>query len=166
VSRCEVKQDGTKKWFVDGRLHRDEGPAIEFPDGDKVWFRYGKIHRDGGSAMYQNIHRIWYQHGMVHREGGPACEADNGSMHWYQHDKLHRLDGPAVIKLDRITFTYAWYFEGHWVTQAQLEKIADRIRRREARTRAFILDRILSIIYDPRRKSGQRRMLESSPIGL
>jgi hypothetical protein len=33
--------DGTKEWFLDGKLHREDGPAIEYPDGRKFWLFNG-----------------------------------------------------------------------------------------------------------------------------
>ena len=37
---CEWS-DGTKYWFVDGKLHRVDGPAVEWSDGDKYWYLDG-----------------------------------------------------------------------------------------------------------------------------
>lgn len=28
---------GTKKWWVNGKLHRESGPAIEYANGRKEW---------------------------------------------------------------------------------------------------------------------------------
>ena len=33
---------GTKHWYLDNNLHREDGPAIEWADGDKSWFLNGK----------------------------------------------------------------------------------------------------------------------------
>lgn len=123
-------------WYHNGVLHRDNGPAIEEIDGSNTWYR----------------------HGLPHREDGPAFSSFY-TKHWYQHGVLHRLDGPAI---QSIYWGDIWFFEGRQVKKEQLEKFAARIHLREARTRAFILDRMLPIIYNPRRKSGQRRMLEPS----
>jgi hypothetical protein len=34
--------NGTKEWWLDGSLHRTDGPAVEYPDGDKEWWLDGK----------------------------------------------------------------------------------------------------------------------------
>jgi len=34
-------KDGTKEWFMDGKLHRIGGPAMEFSSGHKYWFLNG-----------------------------------------------------------------------------------------------------------------------------
>ena len=33
--------DGTKEWYLDGKLHRTDGPAVEWFDGDKYWYLNG-----------------------------------------------------------------------------------------------------------------------------
>ena len=34
--------DGSKAYYLDGKLHREDGPAVESPDGDKRWYLNGK----------------------------------------------------------------------------------------------------------------------------
>jgi len=38
----EVYANGTKQWFLNGKRHREDGPAVEWADGDKEWFLDGK----------------------------------------------------------------------------------------------------------------------------
>lgn len=35
-------KNGTKYHYVNGQLHREDGPAIELPNGYKFWFLYGR----------------------------------------------------------------------------------------------------------------------------
>ena len=42
---CKTLSDGTKQWWLDGELHRTDGPAIEWADGSKTWWLNGKLHR-------------------------------------------------------------------------------------------------------------------------
>ena len=53
--------NGAKEWRIDGLLHREDGPAIEYGNGTKAWFLNGKIHR----------------------EDGPAVERADGTTEWY-----------------------------------------------------------------------------------
>lgn len=49
-------------YYVNGELHRDDGPAIECYHGDTSWFSYGKYHRTDGPA-FESIDedlREWY----------------------------------------------------------------------------------------------------------
>jgi len=58
---------GTKFWNLNGKLHREDGPAIEYTDGSTEW----------------------YVNGELHREDGPACEYTDGDKYWFIND--HRL---------------------------------------------------------------------------
>ena len=42
---------GTKKWYVEGKCHREDGPAVEQSDGTKAWYTNGKRHRLDGPAI-------------------------------------------------------------------------------------------------------------------
>ena len=57
----QVYTNGTKWWFLNGNLHREDGPAIECANGTKYWYLNGKCHR----------------------EDGPACEYASGDKRWY-----------------------------------------------------------------------------------
>ena len=54
-------------YFKEGTkiLHREDGPAVEYPNGDKVW----------------------YQNDQLHREDGPAVKYSDGSKYWYYEGK-------------------------------------------------------------------------------
>ena len=38
----EVYEDGDKYWLLNGKQHREDGPAVEWADGDKCWYLNGK----------------------------------------------------------------------------------------------------------------------------
>jgi hypothetical protein len=44
TGKTEVRTlaDGSKAWYRDGQLHRDDGPALEWADGYKEWYRDGQ----------------------------------------------------------------------------------------------------------------------------
>ena len=46
-----IGSNGTKFWEVDGKLHRTDGPAIEYFNGSKEWYIDGKLHRTDGPAI-------------------------------------------------------------------------------------------------------------------
>lgn len=62
----KIEPNGTKEWFLNGILHREDGPAIEWPHGAKDW----------------------YFHGDLHRESGPAIEEPNGYKAWWLNNRL------------------------------------------------------------------------------
>ena len=88
---------GTKEWYLNGELHRENGPAVEYTDGRKEWFLDGKRHREDGPAIEkEDGSKEWYLNGELHREDGPAVEYADGQKEWYLNGKRHREDGPAV----------------------------------------------------------------------
>ena len=60
-----VYANGTKEWYLNGKLHREDGPAIEDANGYKEWWINGERHR----------------------EDGPAVECADGSKTWYINGK-------------------------------------------------------------------------------
>ena len=85
-----VDRRGNKTWILNGKYHREDGPAFEYPNGTKIWFLYGKMHReDGPAAEYADGSKAWYLHDRHHREDGPAFEYANGYKEWYLHGNLY-----------------------------------------------------------------------------
>ena len=71
VYAVEVDNDGDTFWRLDGKLHREGGPAIEYASGS----------------------RSWYRHGKPHCEDGPAVEWANGDVEYW-------LNGKQVTRTD------------------------------------------------------------------
>ena len=40
---CVIDGDGDKAWFLNGKIHREDGPALEWADGSKEWWLNGKM---------------------------------------------------------------------------------------------------------------------------
>ena len=56
--------DDQTEWYLNGRLHRVDGPAVEYANGDKLWHLNGKRHRvDGPAVEYANGNEGWYLNG-------------------------------------------------------------------------------------------------------
>jgi len=85
-----VNRYGNKIWKLNGKYHREDGPAIEYANGSKVWYLNGKMHREDGPA-YEcvNGYKAWYLNGVWHREDGPAVEHANGNKSWWLHGKYY-----------------------------------------------------------------------------
>lgn len=95
-----------RRWLMDGKLHREDGPAIE-ADAEE-WFVEGKRHRDGGPAYVRGKDFEYWQNGKLHRQDGPAVVYENGDCEWYQDGRLHREDGPAI----KTSSSREWYSKG------------------------------------------------------
>jgi len=61
----EVYCNGDKAWYLNGKRHRVDGPAVEAANGTKCWYLDGKYHR----------------------ENGPAVEWADGRKYWYLNDE-------------------------------------------------------------------------------
>ena len=60
----KVSADGNKFWYLNDKLHREDGPAVEYADGDKFWYLNGKIHREDGPAVEcVDGHKSWWLKG-------------------------------------------------------------------------------------------------------
>jgi len=82
--KVEVNEDGSKTWYLNDELHREDGPAIENANGDKRWYLNGQLHReDGPSCEWANGDKSWLLNGQLHREDGPAVEYSSGDKLWY-----------------------------------------------------------------------------------
>lgn len=85
-----------KMYSANKKLHRYDGPAIEWNNGDKEWHINGKRHRiDGPAIEYANGTKKWYLFGILHRLDGPAVEHLPGYVEYWHNGQLHRTDGPA-----------------------------------------------------------------------
>jgi antitoxin component YwqK of YwqJK toxin-antitoxin module len=89
----EFYENGQKKseyWYLNGKRHREDGPAIQkwFENGQKryeEWYLNGKSHREDGPA-YQH----WYENGQKSRES------------WYLNDKEYYLREEWINELKKI----------------------------------------------------------------
>jgi hypothetical protein len=41
-----ISTTGTKYWYLNGKLHREDGPAVEYENGNNHWYLNGKLHRE------------------------------------------------------------------------------------------------------------------------
>ena len=46
-----VDEDGDKCWYLNDKLHRENGPAVEDANGNKWWYLNGELHRLDGPAV-------------------------------------------------------------------------------------------------------------------
>ena len=65
----KVFDNGNKFWYLNGKFHREDGPAIEWANGDKVWYINGKLHREDGPAIeWADGDKHWYLNGTKYTE--------------------------------------------------------------------------------------------------
>ena len=86
--KVRVYNDGGKEWYLNGKRHRTDGPAVECSNGYKAWWLNDKCHRTDGPAIESsNGSKEWYLDGKLHRTDGPAIEFSNGYKEWWLDDK-------------------------------------------------------------------------------
>ena len=65
----KVDDDGTKRWYLDDKLHREDGPAVEYVNGTKLWYLGDKLHRvDGPAIEYADGRKSWFLNGVEYTE--------------------------------------------------------------------------------------------------
>jgi hypothetical protein len=53
--------DGDNVYFLNDKLHRTNGPAIEYVSGSKCWYLNGFEHNDKGpSGVYDTHLKLWH----------------------------------------------------------------------------------------------------------
>jgi len=119
-----IHYSGTLAWYLKGKRHRTDGPAIERINGMREWWYMGEKHREDGPAIYfengTNPMERWYRNGQLHRIDGPANIFKDGSRRlWYKDGRKHRPDGPAVeYNYNNVKYPFTtdcWYLEGRRV---------------------------------------------------
>ena len=100
VYTVKVYDDRTL-WYLNDKLHREDGPACEFTYGLKSWWLNGKRHR----------------------EDGPAIEKANGDKSWWLNgeplteDEFNDKINPVELTLDEISSKF-----GIPVSQLKIKK--------------------------------------------
>ena len=64
TGKCYVKNNLTTCYYLDGKLHRTDGPAKEYCSGEKNWRKDGKLHRlDVPALEFASGDKYWYVEG-------------------------------------------------------------------------------------------------------
>jgi hypothetical protein len=149
--------DGTKIWFLNGKRHRTDGPAVEYADGSKTWYLNGNLHRTDGPAVERiDGTKRWYLNGEYHRTDGPAIENVDGTKYWFLNGKLHRTFGPAIEYADG---TKEWYLNGERQSPPSLAQ--DQGTAGPTRRETAVMDSYT--VSDPGDHAGGVRFRANSP---
>ena len=77
-------------WFLNGQIHREDGPAIIEADGSESWFLNNQRHREDGPAYIgADGTQVWYLNGKRHREDGPAIIWADGTKQWWLNSRYY-----------------------------------------------------------------------------
>lgn len=90
INMCDgelIDDHGNHKWYLHGKIHRDDGPAIIDIQGNQSWYSNGIPHRiDGPAIIDARGNEIWYLNGVLHRIDGPAITRGTYKS-WYENGK-------------------------------------------------------------------------------
>lgn len=117
MSSQVLELDKSISYLKDGKLHREDGPALIWKNGKH--FKYyinGVLHRIDGPASVSKHVTEYRVNGSLHREDGPAYikHKDNILIEkWYLNDKVHRSlnDGPAILFKNKDKIIYQEWTE-------------------------------------------------------
>ena len=100
---CFKFYDESKRWYKEGNLHREDGPAVEFKDGNKLWYLEGYIYTKEEYNSKLNNEKVYTEEEFkklsVNKRTGCVKYA-NGDKRWFKKGELHREDGPAIEYAD------------------------------------------------------------------
>lgn len=113
-----IGPDGSKEWKVNGRLHREDGPAVIKIFGGVFYnsilpaaSSFGKTKLE--ARRDDEIVQEWWQNNMRHRLDGPAYVSPAAEQ-WWVYGCTHRIDGPAetFFGRDGSVLKETWYANG------------------------------------------------------
>jgi hypothetical protein len=108
----------TKEYRKDGKLHREDGPAVEMPRGSKYWYLNGveyseenwqkEVAKLKGERLMEIFVRNNDLNSIPSGFSGVAVWP-SGTLVWYLKGKIHCEDGPAWERVDGYK---AWFVDG------------------------------------------------------
>lgn len=54
------ENNGNVHWYLNNKLHREDGPAVEMSDGTQIWYRKNIKHRVDGPAVIHSSGYVEY----------------------------------------------------------------------------------------------------------
>jgi hypothetical protein len=98
-----------ERWYKDGLLHREDGPAYLSDDGTKKWYVHGKLHRTNGPSIISVENDHLMQQIFITEE-------------YYLDGERHNENGPALIRVFNNVGKYEeWWFKGRQITKEQFD---------------------------------------------
>ena len=79
-------------WYKNGKLHREDGPAVTYAGIAEHYYIDDNLHREDGPAMTYDTpdgsHKEWWVNGKLHRDDGPAQILSNGQERWFDNGMM------------------------------------------------------------------------------
>jgi|ERR1700691_1473045 len=101
--------DSTLGYYLNGKYHREDGPAVIDHDGSMCYYLNGKYHREDGPAVIDHDGTIYYYlNDLRHREDGPAVIYPDGKKEWYLNNVYTTKEVNKWIKENNIPDYKLW----------------------------------------------------------
>lgn len=92
---CQIGEGYNTYWYINGQLHREHGPAIEYANGNKKYYINNQLHRNNGPAiiLMNSPHEAPYINdphncGTFHKNHDEYHSCNVPYLAWYSHGKL------------------------------------------------------------------------------
>ena len=102
-----ISKTGFESWYLNGRYHKEDGPAIINLRGSEEWQQDGELHRiDGPAVINSNGYEAWYKNDKM-RYRAVEVTKRRTFYHW------GRLFINIGIKMENLRNVCTFYF-GKW----------------------------------------------------
>lgn len=61
---CFKARVGNIRWYKNGIIHRNNGPALQWTEGTDCYYKDGFLHRENGPAIDGRAISVWYINGI------------------------------------------------------------------------------------------------------
>lgn len=88
-----------EKYYMFGKLHRTDGPALVTSKENIYYYFKGKLHNQEHPSLHYGS-KVYCKHGLYHRLTKPSYRYVNyykNIVKYKQYNVLHRIDGNAEI---------------------------------------------------------------------
>jgi hypothetical protein len=90
-----IDENGHKEWYLNDKIHREDGPAVEYANGDKYWWLNDQRHRvDGPALEWTDGTKMWYLNNKL------VYSKYNNFLH-----KYHNLSNPFKLSIIKYRLT-------------------------------------------------------------
>jgi hypothetical protein len=100
VTNITTTKNGTKTNKEKKEIHKggDKPAYVVYSTGETQYWYDGKLHRQNGPAIirHDGQHLEFFHNGLQHNENGYAIICKNGVKYYFVNNKLHRDVGPAI----------------------------------------------------------------------
>jgi hypothetical protein len=94
-----IMANGTKFWYKDGEMHRDNDEPSFIDGTTKMWHKDGILYRDNDlPAFISSAWTLWYKNGVIHRDNNKPAAINSKEKRWYINGKELNKKQIAFLK--------------------------------------------------------------------